>query len=215
MKKNNDINKSSFWENKYENTTDDDGNKIDVTDDDGKKFDLELVNSDHSPSVMRNMDIKKILNTLEYTVHVSPNNSIQSLHIHVYSPLCLTQAYQIAEKSHWDEGTVKNVPIAYFMPNGCCRQKVNENLKKVRDSPEFQQILKDTYEGKPLYVGAAGTRALCGLTFVEGIVGMHGWSLSDYNTKNLSNLGQYAANISECLYISKNKYYKQNGNLIK
>lgn len=179
----------TYWENKYEHTTDDDGNKIDVTDDDGKKFDLELVNSDHSPSFMRNMDIKKILNTLEYTVHVSPNNSIQSLHIHVYSPLCLTQAYQIAEKSHWDEGTVKNVPIAYFMPNGCCRQKVNENLKKVRDSPEFQQILNDTYNGKPLYVGAAGTRALCGLTFVEGIVGMHGWSLSDYNTKNLSNLG--------------------------
>ena len=180
----------TYWENKYEHTTDDYGNKIDVTDDDGNKIDLELADSrQYPPSVMKKMDIKNILDTLDYTVHVSPNNSIQSLHIHVFSTVCLTKAYQIAEKSHWDDGTVKNVPIEYFMPNGCCRQMVNKNLKKVRDSPEFQQILNDNYNGKPLYVGAAGTRALNGLTFVKGIVGMQGWSLSDYDTKNLSNPG--------------------------
>lgn len=165
----------TYWENKYEN-----------------KVDLELASlpNQHPPSGMKGMQTETILNTLEYTVHVSPNNSVQSLHIHVYSPLCLTKAYKISEASHWNEGTVKNVPIAYFMPNGCCRQMVNQGIQMVRDSQEFKNILSACYSGRPLHVGAAGTRALNGLTFTpNAIVGMHGWSLSDHDTENLSNPG--------------------------
>ena len=52
--------------------------------------------------------------SLIFVVHITPLCSVQSLHFHVLSTLCLTKAYREAEKKSSKMGMVKNVPVSYF-----------------------------------------------------------------------------------------------------